>query len=82
MIETQGGDSFQGGAGTSLQKVSRELSGQLSRLLAGLNTMAQNVRKANAALGAADVDVSRQISQVGGRNAPGGEGIIDVLRGK
>jgi WXG100 family type VII secretion target len=80
-IQTQGAASFRGGGGTSFQQVSQQLSHQLHRLLAALNTMASNVDASNVAFGSTDADVSREINQVGGMYAPGGGNIVDALRG-
>lgn len=80
-IESQGGASFVGTAGTTLQNVSAELSGELKKLLTALNTMAQNVHASNADYGTSDQEISREINQVGSAYAPDGGSVVSALRG-
>jgi uncharacterized protein YukE len=78
-IESEGGASFQGGAGTAMQTTSQELASSLQKLLQALNSMAEAVNVSNVAYGSTDADTASEISAVAGAGSD--PAIVTALRG-
>jgi type VII secretion effector (TIGR04197 family) len=72
---------FKGGAGSTFQNVTQELSGELRQILTALNQMAENIKGSNAAFGATDADASSEISKVASTYLPGASNVANALRG-